>query len=344
MPLSPTLAYDFANGEIFVRFQESVRGCDAFVLQSHTTPINKWIMEQLHHGRRAQARVGQAHHRDRAVLRLRPAGQEAPRPRAHLRPPDRRPVQDRRRRPAHDGRPAHLADPGLLRRPRRPPLRDAAAGEARRRPACPARTSPSSRPTPAACAWPSAGPTCSAPRWRSSTSAATPTCPNQVRVFEVVGDVRGRVCVLVDDMIDTGGTIVKAAETLFENGAKDVIVAATHGILSDPARERLQESRISRGRRHQHAADPRRPPLPEAHGPVDRPDPRQGDHRGLHRRIRDEHVRRRLARVRGVLALSRWRAQPGADRVRALPGGRLSRNPRRGWAAGSLIVSHACPP
>jgi ribose-phosphate pyrophosphokinase len=72
-----------------------------------------------------------------------------------------------------------------------------------------------------------------------------PDVPNQVRVFEVVGDVRGRVCVLVDDMIDTGGTIVKAAETLFDNGAKDVIVAATHGILSDPACERLQESRIS---------------------------------------------------------------------------------------------------
>ncbi|MCF8527347.1 MAG: ribose-phosphate pyrophosphokinase-like domain-containing protein, partial [Candidatus Nanopelagicales bacterium] len=47
IPLSPTMAYDFANGEIFVRFQESVRGTDAFVLQCHTTPINKWIMEQL---------------------------------------------------------------------------------------------------------------------------------------------------------------------------------------------------------------------------------------------------------------------------------------------------------
>ena len=72
-----------------------------------------------------------------------------------------------------------------------------------------------------------------------------PDVPNQVRVFEVVGDVKDRVCVVVDDMIDTGGTIVKAAETLFENGAKDVIVAATHGILSDPARDRLQQSRIS---------------------------------------------------------------------------------------------------
>jgi ribose-phosphate pyrophosphokinase len=68
---------------------------------------------------------------------------------------------------------------------------------------------------------------------------------NTVEARDVVGEVDGRVCVLIDDMIDTGGTIVKAAETLFENGAKDVIVAATHGILSDPARERLQESRIS---------------------------------------------------------------------------------------------------
>jgi ribose-phosphate pyrophosphokinase len=72
-----------------------------------------------------------------------------------------------------------------------------------------------------------------------------PDVPNQVRVLEVVGDVEGRVCVVVDDMIDTGGTIVKAAETLFDNGAADVIVAATHGILSEPAAERLQNSRIS---------------------------------------------------------------------------------------------------
>src|SRR4051795_2266613 len=45
--LLPTTAYDFANGEIYVRFAESVRGTDVFVLQSHTTPINQWVMEQL---------------------------------------------------------------------------------------------------------------------------------------------------------------------------------------------------------------------------------------------------------------------------------------------------------
>ena len=45
--VSPTKLYDFANGEIFVRFEESVRGSDAFVLQAHAEPLNKSIMEQL---------------------------------------------------------------------------------------------------------------------------------------------------------------------------------------------------------------------------------------------------------------------------------------------------------
>jgi ribose-phosphate pyrophosphokinase len=72
-----------------------------------------------------------------------------------------------------------------------------------------------------------------------------PDIPNQVKMFEVVGEVEGQVCVLVDDMIDTGGTITKAAEVLFQGGASEVIVAATHGILSAPAAARLQESKIS---------------------------------------------------------------------------------------------------
>jgi ribose-phosphate pyrophosphokinase len=61
----------------------------------------------------------------------------------------------------------------------------------------------------------------------------------------VVGEVEGRVCIIVDDMIDTGGTIVRAAEILFDEGAADVVVAATHAILSDPATERLHNSKIS---------------------------------------------------------------------------------------------------
>ena len=72
-----------------------------------------------------------------------------------------------------------------------------------------------------------------------------PLRPNEVKANRVVGEVEGRVCILVDDMIDTGGTIVKAAETLFEAGAADVIVTATHGVLSGPAVDRLKNSRVS---------------------------------------------------------------------------------------------------
>src|SRR5690606_15272470 len=72
-----------------------------------------------------------------------------------------------------------------------------------------------------------------------------PDVAHEVRVHEVVGAVRGRTCVLVDDMIDTAGTIVKAADALFEQGAAKVIAVATHGVLSGPAVDRLKDSRIS---------------------------------------------------------------------------------------------------
>ncbi len=72
-----------------------------------------------------------------------------------------------------------------------------------------------------------------------------PLKPNQVVANRVVGEVEGRVCLIVDDMIDTGGTIARAAEILFDEGAADVIVAATHPILSYPATDRLRDSKIS---------------------------------------------------------------------------------------------------
>ena len=242
--LSPTLAYDFANGEIFIRFRESVRGTDAFVLQSHTTPINTWIMEQLimiDALKRASAKritvivpfYGYARqdkkHRGREPISARlmadlfkAAGAD------RLMTVD---LHTSQIQGFFDGPVDHLFALPLL------------AEHVASRVATDQITVVS----------PDAGRVRVAERWTDVLGAPLaiihkrrdPDVPNQVRVFEVVGDVKGRVCVVVDDMIDTGGTIVKAAETLFENGAKDVIVAATHGILSDPARDRLQQSQIS---------------------------------------------------------------------------------------------------
>ncbi len=72
-----------------------------------------------------------------------------------------------------------------------------------------------------------------------------PLVPNRVTVHEIVGEVAGRVCLIVDDMIDTGRTIALAAEALREAGAIGVVVAATHAVFSHPAIEMLQNAAIS---------------------------------------------------------------------------------------------------
>jgi ribose-phosphate pyrophosphokinase len=69
--------------------------------------------------------------------------------------------------------------------------------------------------------------------------------PNESVANRVVGEVRDRMCILVDDMIDTGGTVVKAAEAIMAEGAAGVIIAATHPILSEPAVDRLKNSPVT---------------------------------------------------------------------------------------------------
>jgi ribose-phosphate pyrophosphokinase len=69
---------------------------------------------------------------------------------------------------------------------------------------------------------------------------------NVAEATEVIGDVKGRLCVLTDDMIDTAGTIVSAADLLKSRGATDVWAMATHGVLSGPAIDRLKNSSIAR--------------------------------------------------------------------------------------------------
>ena len=69
---------------------------------------------------------------------------------------------------------------------------------------------------------------------------------NSVEAVEIVGDVNGRSCVLIDDMIDTGGTLCAAAEQLKERGASEIYAAATHGVLSGPAIDRIKNSVINK--------------------------------------------------------------------------------------------------
>ena len=127
-----------------------------------------------------------------------------------------------------------------------------------------------------------------------------PDVPNQVKVLEVVGEVEGRVYVVVDDMIDTGGTIVKAAETLLEQGAKEVVVAATHGILSDPAVQRLADSPIS----EVVVTDtlPITADLDKLTVLSIAPPAGHGHQGGLHRRLRDPDVRPDPERRSGALS------------------------------------------
>ena len=123
----PTERPHFANGEIYARFERVRPRLRHLRHPVPPAPINKWLMEQLIMVDALKRASRQADHRRRPVLPLRPPGQEGPRPRADLRPPRRRPVQDRRRGPHHERRPARRPDPGLLRRPGRPPVRHAGA-------------------------------------------------------------------------------------------------------------------------------------------------------------------------------------------------------------------------
>jgi ribose-phosphate pyrophosphokinase len=240
----PTSAYDFANGEIYVRFGESVRGCDAFVIQSHCAPINQWIMEQLlmvDALKRASAKritviapfYGYARqdkkHRGREPISARLMADLFKTAGANrLMSVDLHTAQIQG---FFDGPVDHLWALPLL--------ADYVRGRVDR-----------SRLTIVS---PDAGRVRVADLWSDRLAAPLaiihkrrdPNVPNQVRVHEVVGEVAGRTCLLVDDMIDTGGTITQAAEALFENGASEVSVASTHAVLSGPAVDRLKNSRIS---------------------------------------------------------------------------------------------------
>ncbi|MBR4420482.1 MAG: ribose-phosphate pyrophosphokinase [Clostridia bacterium] len=69
---------------------------------------------------------------------------------------------------------------------------------------------------------------------------------NQLEVMNIIGDIKGKKCLMVDDMIDTAGTICQGAEALFKNGAKEIYACCTHAVFSGPAIERIQNSHITK--------------------------------------------------------------------------------------------------
>jgi ribose-phosphate pyrophosphokinase len=243
--VTPQASYDFANGEIFVRFEESVRGSDAFVLQSHTTDINKWIMEQLI---MVDALKRASADRITVVMPFYPYARQDKKHRGRE-PISARLVADLFKTAGADRLMAvdlHTSQiQGFFDGPvdhlfAMPLLSQYVRGRV-----------DVGRLTVVS---PDAGRVRVAERWTQVLGgiplafihkSRDPLVPNEAVANRVVGDVGGRVCVLVDDMIDTGGTIVKAAEALYEYGASDVIIAATHAVFSGAAVDRLKNCRVS---------------------------------------------------------------------------------------------------
>ena len=241
---APARLFDFANGEIFVRFLESVRGSDAFVVQSHTAPINQWIMEQLimvDALKRASAKritvvapfFGYAR-QDKKSRGREPISARLMADLFLTAGADRIMAVDLHTAQIQgffDGPVDHLFALPIL----------ASYIE---------RNLDVSQVTVVA---PDAGRVRVCERWTDRLGSPLaiihkrrdPDVANQVAVSEVVGKVAGRTCIVVDDMIDTGATIIKAADALFEQGAAKVIVTATHGVLSGGAVDGLKNSRIS---------------------------------------------------------------------------------------------------
>ena len=242
----PNLA-ELANGEIHCRFAESIRGCDAFIIQSHgnsgEASINDSLMEQLimvDAARRASAKriTAVCPHYAYARQDRKSSGREpitaklvanmfAAAGASRLVSVD---LHSGQIQGFFDGPVDHLtAMPVLVDRLR------GLDGEL-------------------VIVSPDAGRVKVAERYANQLEAdlaivhkrRSSTMFNTVEAKEVVGEVDGKVCVLVDDMIDTAGTICAAADQLTQRGASRVIAATTHGVFSGQALERLEASPIEK--------------------------------------------------------------------------------------------------
>jgi ribose-phosphate pyrophosphokinase len=240
--LVPTDAREFANGEIYIRYEESVRGCDAFVIQSHTTPINEWIMEHLimvDALKRASAK---------RITVVMPFWGYSRQDKKHR---GREPISARLMADLFKTAGADRIITVDLHADQLQGFFDGPVDHLMALPLLTDYIKQKYGDQELAVVSPDAGRIKVAERWAARLGGAPlafihktrrTDVANEVVANRVVGDVKGKICVLTDDMIDTGGTIVKAADALMAEGAAGVIIAATHAILSDPAVDRLKNS------------------------------------------------------------------------------------------------------
>ncbi len=238
-----TEARTFANGEIYARYGESVRGADAFVIQAHGHPINEWLMEQLimvDALKRASAK------RITVVAPFYPYARQDKKGRG------REPISARLVADLFKAAGANRIMSVDLHAAQIQGFFDGPVDHLFAMPVLLEHFQKHLKVDDLTVVSPDMGRVRVADIWSDKLGAPLaiihkrrdPRVPNQVSVHEIVGDVDGRVCLLVDDLIDTGRTIQKAAEALKKNGAKGVVVAATHAVFSDPASEVLQHESI----------------------------------------------------------------------------------------------------
>jgi len=235
---------EFANGEIHCRYDTSIRGSDVFIIQTHSGPVNDSLMEQLimiDAAKRASAKTitaicpyyGYAR-QDRKSTGREPITAKLVADLLQAAGAERVISVD-----LHSGQIQgffdlpfdHLtATPVLVEY-----LRSRIDGEA-------------------VIVAPDSGRVKVAERYAQQLNAdlalvhkrRPPGTINTVEVRHVVGEVEGRHCVIIDDMIDTASTICAAAERLGDSGALEIWAMATHGVFSDPAVDRLEKSPIKR--------------------------------------------------------------------------------------------------
>ncbi len=233
----------FADGEIYIRFTESVRGADCFVIQSHSRPINEHVMEQLimiDALKRASAK------RITAVMPFYGYAR-----------------QDKKGRPREPITARLMGDLFLAAGADRIASVDLHTGQVQGfidKPfdsltALPLFTDylKNRMDGDLTVVSPDSGGVKRATRFAAHLNAEVAFIykrrrtdrRNQVTASHVVGEVKDRHCIIVDDIIDTAGTVVAGAELLIERGAASVKVLATHGVLSGPAIDRLRNASFS---------------------------------------------------------------------------------------------------